>query len=319
MRPGRASRTAEHNALFRALEARRPPGQRLVDDRLARAFLGVPFKVLVGLARVGVCRDALLRLIDRNWPGVRPTVVARTRLIDEIVTGLAGDTPQVVVLGAGFDTRAWRLKALHDATVFEVDHPDTQRTKRAVVERLRPAARARDAVRFVPTDFHLGRLSAAMATAGYDSAAPTLFLWEGTTNYLTADAVDATLRWCAAAAAGSHLVFTYIDEDVLTDPGRYHGADRVLAAVGRTGERMTFGLPPATLGTYLADRGLTLVSDEGAATFRRHFYGKAADTHRGHEFYRVAHATVRPERTTRSSSRERPRAARPVRHRYGDG
>lgn len=126
---------------------------------------------------------------------------------------------------------------------------------------------------------------------------PTLFLWEGTTNYLTADAVDATLRWCAAAAAGSHLVFTYIDEDVLTDPGRYHGADRVLSTVDRTGERMTFGLPPATLDTYLADRGLTLVGDEGTAAFRRRFYGAEAESQRGHEFYRVAHAFVRAEPT----------------------
>jgi O-methyltransferase involved in polyketide biosynthesis len=123
-------------------------------------------------------------------------------------------------------------------------------------------------------------------------AVPTLFLWEGTTNYLTADAVDATLRWCAAAAPGSHLVVTYIDEDVLTDPDRYHGAERVLATVGRTGERMTFGLPPAGLGAYLAERGLTLVSDEGAATFRRRFHGAAADAQRGHEFYRVAHARI---------------------------
>jgi methyltransferase (TIGR00027 family) len=290
MRPGRASRTAEHNALFRAIEARRPAGQRIVDDPLAVAFLGRPFRALVGAARVGACRQALVRIIDHNWPGVRPTVVARTRLIDEMVTGLADETPQVVILGAGFDTRAWRLPALRSAAVFEVDHPDTQRTKRAVVARLGADA-SRPEVRFVPTDFHLGRLSSAMAAAGHDVAVPTLFLWEGTTNYLTADAVDATLRWCAAAP-GSHLVITYIDEDVLTDPDRYHGAERVLATVGRTGERMTFGLPPAGLGTYLAERGLTLVSDEGAAAFRRRFYGAAADAQRGHEFYRVAHARM---------------------------
>lgn len=290
MRPGRASRTAEHNALFRALEARRPAGERSVDDRLAAAFLRPSFRALVGLARLRPCRGALMAVIDDRWPGVRPTVVARTRAIDEAIAGLVAGTPQVVILGAGFDTRAWRLPGLRTATVFEVDHPDTQRAKRAVVERLAPARTAD--VRFVPTDFHLGRLSAAMAEAGHDGAVPTLFLWEGTTNYLTAEAVDATLRWCAGAAPGSHLVFTYIDEAVLGDPGRYHGAERVLAAVGRTGESMTFGLAPDGLGGYLAERGLVLVDDEGAADLRRRYYGAAADAQRGHEFYRVAHATI---------------------------
>jgi methyltransferase (TIGR00027 family) len=294
VREGRASRTAEHNALFRALEARRPAGERVVDDQFAAAFLRGSFKALVAAARFGPCRDALIRIIDRGWPGVRATVVARTRLIDGLVTELVDGLDQVVILGAGFDTRAWRLPALQGPTVFEVDHPDTQRAKRAVVARLGDAADPPDPpdVRFVPTDFHLGRLSAAMAEAGFAAVEPSLFLWEGTTNYLTADAVDATLRWCATAAAGSHLVFTYIDEDVLTDPGRYHGAERVLASVGRTGESMTFGLPPAGLGSYLAERGLTLVSDEGAAEFRPRFLGAAADGQRGHEFYRVARATV---------------------------
>jgi methyltransferase (TIGR00027 family) len=290
MRAGRASRTAEHNALFRALEVRRPADERIIDDRLAVAFLRPSFRALVGLARLGPCRTLLMRIIDDRWPGVRPTVVARTWAIDETIAGLLGETPQVVILGAGFDTRAWRLAGLRTTTVFEVDHPDTQRAKRAVVERRAPARTAD--VRFVPTDFHLGRLSAAMADAGYDATVPTLFLWEGTTNYLSAEAVDATLRWCAGAASGSHLVFTYIDEAVLSDPGRYHGAERVLTAVGRTGESMTFGLAPDGLGGYLAERGLVLVDDEGAADVRRRYYGAAADAQRGHEFYRVAHATV---------------------------
>ena len=128
------------------------------------------------------------------------------------------------MLGAGFDTRAWRLPACVPRRCSRSTTP----TPSARSGRSSPGVGvdgSRPEVRFVPTDFHLGRLSAAMAAAGHDVAVPTLFLWEGTTNYLTADAVDATLRWCAAAAPGSHLVFTYIDEDVLTDPDRYHGAD----------------------------------------------------------------------------------------------
>ncbi len=292
MKPGRASRTAEHNALFRALEARRPPDVRVVDDRLAEAFLSWRYRALVG--RMGGWST---RVIDGRWPGVRTAVVARTRLIDDTVAMLVAEAAstsqpgglQVVVLGAGFDTRAWRLPCLADVPVFEVDHPDTQRRKAEVVGRL---GRARAGVTLVPTDFHLGRLTSAMADAGFDARRPALFLWEGTTNYLDAAAVDATLRWCAGAPAGSSLVFTYVNRDLLTDPGRYAGAERLMSTLRRVDEQMTFGIDPGELSGYLAARGLCLVSDTGAAEFRRRAYGDAAAAMRGHEFYRVAHARV---------------------------
>lgn len=196
---------------------------------------------------------------------------------------------QACLLGAGFDTRAYRLPSLRRVRVFEVDHPETQARKRARLERA--GAGAGD-VRFVPLDFQTGSLDAALVGAGFDRGVPTLFLWEGVTNYLSETAVDATVRWCATAARGSHLVFTYIDRHVLSAPGDYHRADRVLATVRRLGEEFTFGISPADLGRYLADRGLSLVTDIGAADYRRRYYGVSADTMRGHEFYRTAHAVV---------------------------
>ena len=289
VKTGRASKTAEHNALFRALEARRPDEDRVVEDLLAEAFLPWRFKLVTVPARWRVWRDTVTRFIDRRWPGVRPTVIARTHLIDATIGDIVDTTPQVVILGAGLDTRAWRLPDLHGMLVFEVDHPDTQRRKQALLRR-RHLDGAR--VRFIPTDFNLGRLATAMADAGYDRTLPTLFLWEGTTNYLTAEAVDATLRWCARAAAGSQLLFTYINKDVLIDPGRYVGADQVFSTLRSAGEPMTFGLAPADLADYLAERGLHLVSDVGAASFRQRAYGAAGETIHGHEFYRVAHAQI---------------------------
>jgi methyltransferase (TIGR00027 family) len=287
VKSGRPSKTAEQNALFRALEARRP--NPVVEDRLAEAFLPWRFKLVSVPARSRIWRDAVTSFIDSRWPGVRPTVIARTQLIDTTIAEIVGTTRQVVILGAGLDSRAWRLPALDGVVVFEVDHPDTQRRKQALI-RGRGLERAQ--VRFVPTDFNLGLLATAMTDAGFDRALPTLFLWEGTTNYLDGEAVDATLRWCAHAATGSRVVFTYINRDVLDDPGRYVGADRVFSTLRRANEPMTFGLVPTELAAYLADRGLHLVSDVGAASFRQHAYGAASRDMHGHEFYRVAHAEI---------------------------
>jgi methyltransferase (TIGR00027 family) len=295
MKSGRASSTAAHNALFRALEARGPSESRVVTDALADGLLPWRFRLVTAAARWTAARRAITRIIDDRWPGVRPTVLARTRMIDTMVAELANETAQLVVLGAGLDTRAWRLPGLRQVAVFEVDHPDTQRRKRA---RLRRRCLDDVHVRFVPTDFTLGRLDAAIADAGFDPSLPTCFLWEGTTNYLSAEAVDATLRWCARAPAGSQLVFTYIDEDVLSDPSRYAGAERVFSTLRRAGEPMTFGLAPDALADYLAERGLVLVSDRGAASFRRECYGAASAEMRGHEFYRLAHARIATPRAS---------------------
>src|SRR5215217_5334924 len=224
MRAGRPSKTAEQNALFRALETCSSRAAVPVVDPLACAFLSPPLRWVAMLGRSRLAHRLIVGFIDRRWPGVRSSVVARTRLIDEIVQETVPCTGQTVLLGAGFDSRPYRLSCLHDGPVFEVDHPDTQRRKRAKLERARVSHRD---VRFVATDFKSGGLDEALAAAGFDRKHPTLFVWEGVTNYLTDDAVDATLRWCSGAAAGSHVVFTYVDRRVLHDPSRYHGAERV--------------------------------------------------------------------------------------------
>ena len=291
MQPGVPSKTAEHNALFRALELAVPKRERIVEDPLAAEFLSWPYRAVVQLARVPGGAAVIRSIIDRRWPGVRTSLVARTRRIDEMVSHVAPSCAQVVILGAGYDTRAWRLDCLRDREgLFEVDHPDTQRRKRRVLER---CGQPTSHVRFVATDFHLGRLAAAIAEQGYRRHDSTVFLWEGTTNYLDDTAIDATLRWCAESGPGSQLIFTYINQDVLTDPSRYEGAERMLGTLGRANERMTFGLDPSQLASYLAERGLELESDTGAAQYRAELYGERARSMRGHEFYRVAQARIR--------------------------
>jgi methyltransferase (TIGR00027 family) len=118
---------------------------------------------------------------------------------------------QVVLLGAGLDTRAWRLEALRGARVFEVDHPDTQSYKRAHAARLgAPVAE----VRYVPVDFTRHDLTSALKAAGHDAGAPTVWVWEGVVMYLDDAALRATLRAVRASSApGSTLVAHYHEPD----------------------------------------------------------------------------------------------------------
>jgi len=288
MQAGQASRTAEYMALFRALEGSLPAGRRLFEDRYARRFLSGGLAVAADLARVPGLAGLECRFIDRRWPGVRTSAVARTRVIDDrVVAAAAGGTRQVVILGAGFDARAFRLAPLRTCVVFEVDHPDTQARKR----RLLGAHPAND-VRFVAVDFAVDKLDAALAEQGFRAGDRCFAIWEGVTNYLPAYAVDQTLRWFATTAAGSQILFTYIHEQVLRSPEAFFGTGPLLATLKAAGEEWKSGFDPRALPAYLRERGLELVEDVGASEFRELCWGPAASGMRGYEFYRIARARV---------------------------
>ncbi len=291
MREGHASRTAEHNALFRALESSLPEDRRLFEDPLARAFLTWPLSVVARLAAVPGLRELVPWFIDHRWPGVRSSVVARTRLIDDAITdSLAEQIEQFVILGAGFDSRAYRLPGLRDIPVFEVDHPDTQAAKRKALGRV--LSRLPKHVHFVASDFTQRDLESRMVAVGYRESLRTFVLWEGVTNYLTEAAVDATLRWCSRASTGSLLLFTYVHRDVLTRPSAFIGTERLFASLEKVGEKFTFAIEPSKLPELLGKHGMSLEKDLGAAEYRERYFNAAARKMRGHEFYRVALARV---------------------------
>jgi len=131
-----------------------------------------------------------------------------------------------------------------------------------------------------------------MTATGYRESARTFMLWEGVTNYLTEAAVDTTLRWCSRARPGSLVLFTYVHRDILTRPGAFVGTRNLFASLERAGEKFTFGIEPSRLPQFLAERGLSLERDVGAAEYRERYFGDVARKMRGHEFYRIALARV---------------------------
>ncbi len=280
-----ASRTAQFVALYRALEHRERTRPRLFADPFAAAFLPPTHRLLVEAARVPAVHVRLCRYADRRAPGARTSAIARTRFIDDVVTRWVGDgIRQVVVLGAGFDSRAHRMAVLAQATVFEVDRPDTQQAKRAVLARRSSVA----SVRYVPVDFLRDDLGSALAAAGWNGAEGTGFLWEGVTNYLTADAVAAVLRWIASSPGPTALVFTYVHAGLLDGSVEFEGGVQILANVQKLGEPWTFGLRPPEVGAFLANCGLTLQEELGADDYRARYLPTAPHGYAGYAFYRLA-------------------------------
>jgi methyltransferase (TIGR00027 family) len=227
-------------------------------------------------------------VIDRRWPCVRGGVVARTRLIDEAAVAAVPHVQQALILGAGFDSRAYRLAPLRGVPVFEVDHPATQAAKRRSL--LRRTGRLPDSVRLVPVVFGSDDLGRELAARGFASGVPTLVLWEGVTNYLDPTSVDATFRFLAGAVGpGSPVLFTYVDRAMIDGTARFEGAETTLRAVRRVGEPITFGLDPGEVPGYLAERGFGMELDVVVRDAAERFY-PAGDCPSAPAYYHVVQA-----------------------------
>jgi methyltransferase (TIGR00027 family) len=177
-------------------------------------------------------------------------MVARTVAIDDAIR--SASSSQLVILGAGLDGRAWRMPELRDVVVFEVDHPDSQRDKRARVGALVQTARD---IRFVPVDFERDSLDDALAKAGHDATRTTTWVWEGVVMYLTTADVEATLAVIERrSAAGSHLIVAYHSPALMLK--------LVGAMVRRMGEPLRSTFTADAMGALLAKHRFAVVRDD---------------------------------------------------------
>lgn len=280
MKAHEASWTARWVAWMRALADHLPDDERLATDPHAAGFTWPTAAAASSRPWLG---RALIRFLPLRYNVL--SLQLRTRVIDDAARAfVARGGRQIVILGAGFDARATRL-GLADARFFEVDHPATQADKRAKVHG--------SPSRFVAWDFEarsLAELPSALAAEGHDAAAPTLTIWEGVTMYLSAEALDASVRAIRAySAPGSDLVFNYFDEARLRSRTRM-GGERLV--VGLVGEPFRSGFAPADLAVWLRARGFELVRDQSYAELARELLPRRR--HRGHVDRRLALATVPP-------------------------
>jgi methyltransferase (TIGR00027 family) len=275
-------------ALFRAVETANPPDRRLFEDPYAAALLTGRLRALAAFARLPVVGWLATAFLDIGWPRTRSSAVVRTRLIDDLVRqAIRTGAGQALLLGAGFDSRPYRLAELRNVPVFEVDHPSTQNAKR---RRLQVGLRQWPAnVRLVPVDFETDDLEAALLASAFDLHVATVAVWEGVVSYLTPAAVDRNFRMLARLlAAQSQLIFSYVHKGALDGSVAFPEASRWKSSVQSTGEPFIFGFDPAALAQYLQPRGFTLVSDASTADAAQRYCPLLRRHEPGSELYRIA-------------------------------
>jgi len=276
MNDQRPSRTARFVALGRALADAGLSHVPEFSDPTARVFLNK--KGRRSLAKNEKKARTGERSIGLEAARVMADMIAlRTAAIDTAVReAMEAGATQLVILGAGYDGRAWRMRELAGVKVFEVDHPATQGDKREHLSELPPAI---GNVSFVAIDFERESLDVVLDRAGHDRSAPTCWIWEGVVMYLTRDAMHATLGGIAGRSVrGSTLIVNY------------HTAHRRLFArlmFRLIGEPQISAWTPEEMAADLRSARYVVHEDSGMMDWNDRFAGGEARVQRG-AYMRIA-------------------------------
>ncbi len=265
--PGKPSVSALEVTAYRAIGAKHPDAAIRNGDSLAERFLGPNERDILKKGGSDLVLAGLAMGTEAAWDslGVRKAfafaVHVRTRHIDAVFEdSLKAGARQVVILGAGLDSRAYRPPDnVRRTKVFEVDFPPTQEYKKKRVLELMGSLPGH--VAYVPIDFTKDDLGTVLAKAGYDRALKTVFVWEGVTFYIPEEAVDATLRFVATnSPPGSRIVFDYFLASGLKVPtAALKDTMKRLEAVR---EPLIFGLPDEDPEGFITRRGLVIGSND---------------------------------------------------------
>ncbi len=271
MKKSQFSRTAEIVAVWRAAESMRPADERICNDFLAAKIIRPAFRIICAFGFLRKLGSWYSESRARGMPGL---VIARTRYIDDYLQDcIDAGLEQLVILGAGLDSRAYRFPSLETrARVFEVDHPTTQQEKTRRI--LRAIGTLPKHVTYVPIDFDREKMDQKLYDAGYCRYKKTLFILEGVVTYLTAEAVDDTLAFVARhSGSGSSLIMSYLFRSVVDGSGTNEKeARRFRAAVRKRGEPATFGIDEQTVEAFLSRRGFAQIDHVSMPTLQTRYF-----------------------------------------------
>jgi len=270
----RPSMSSRSTLQARAIESLRPADEQVCYDTLALNFMGA---LWAKLATNRLVKRLLIRSLDREVTGTPALVVARTRYIDDLLKAqIEEGVKQIVILGAGYDSRAYRFNRLQQegVKVFEVDHEYTQRLKVWTVRKALGSFPKN--VTYVHIDFGSEKLEVNLPECGYQGNLKTLFIWEGVTTYLTAEAVDRTLAFIAGSSGeGSCVVFDYLFESALDVTSQSREAELLRRQSARVHEPLLFGIKDNTIEGFLSSRGFSVVENVTAKSLKdAYFKGK---------------------------------------------
>lgn len=269
--PGDPSAIAEGIALQRMAESRLPEDIRIFFDPYAVRFID-PAKLAWAQEHPAEVR-AMVEVLDQQMPGWNNSIRARVRYFDDVAENAPSEGfTQVVVFGAGYDTRAYRISSLMEhVRVFEVDRPETLERKIAVLKAI--FGRLPGHVSYIPHEIDEGNTWADLESAGFSSEKRTLFILEGLVMYLPRPAVECLFSEIARhAGCGSAVLFDFIPQSMADGSSDAEGGRTIRDFTISIGEPLRSGFAAGDVVPFLAGLGFENVQVISSLSYAKMYY-----------------------------------------------
>ncbi len=253
-----AAKTGVGPTALVAIEQSYHEGQRILNDELAFRIMPFAARTTVRLLRFRPLRAWFMRLLEKETPGMWSGMMCRKRYIDEKLITALGKMQAVVNLGAGFDTRAYRLSELSNKPVWEIDQPENIAAKEKRILSL--FGEVPGNVRLVSIDFDTQDLKAVLVKSGFAQNKKTFFIWEAVIQYLNEAGVRATFDFLEESESGSQMIFTYVRKDFLNGEEMY-GWEKGYQKYVVKDKLWHFGMNPGEWPDFLRSYGWKVVED----------------------------------------------------------
>jgi len=286
----KASGTAMATAFMRALAAYDPREEMRGNDYLAEIFLEERQKKPL--------KDPAIRawvMKNKIAPGAYEFMIARTAFFDRIVEqALKENIEQVVLLGAGYDSRPYRFEGFNrDTKIFELDAKPTQQRKKECLQQAEISISQQ--ISFVPINFETDNLRDTLMEAGFSREKKTLFIWEGVTYYLSTEVVDNMLAFVRLnSPSGSSISFDYasLSDEALNEDGARELRKHMQSQ--HSNEPTKFGIRASKIEAFLAERGFEVIEHLTAAEMNEKYLsmGSYSDVGKVPSLFCLVYATV---------------------------
>lgn len=304
MEKDQVSVTALISAYIRSYHAEHDKA-KVFDDFLARQllteeeYLSIGQNLSAGInffapEQAASCPDQTTALAAVMRAVSTPILISRARYTeDNLESAVRKGVQQYIILGAGFDTFAFRrpelVKQLH---IFEVDHPHTQIAKRRRIAELQWAIPPQ--LDFIAADFSKDNLASALKVSPYDDHKLSFFSWLGVTYYLSREAILATLHSISKISPkGSSIIFDYLDSDAFIPEKASARVTRMQDAARFSGEPMLTGFHPPALAADLESAGFYLYEDLNPLNIEQRYFQDPLNSYSAFDHLHLARAVVK--------------------------
>ncbi len=260
----KSGNTAIGAASVRLMEQYEPEDKRLFNDPVIYHLTN---PILRFLLKSKLIRNYFINLYDKIIPGIIAGQICRTKFIDDRTLKVLKDVEQILIMGAGLDTRALRLSGIDQKMIYEIDLPNIQKYKKKLLNKY--LGEIPSNIHYIPIDFNKTKTETALKSSSFDYNKRTLVILEAVTQYINKDAVNEVFSFISKLPKNSYLLFTYVLRDVIER--KTPEAKKLMDWSKKKHYPFIFGINPSELASFLQNYNLEIIEDVGTEFYQEKY------------------------------------------------